>query len=214
VSDNSGKEKKEWYIERLWRKPKSWWMIGVPVGGLLMFFAGIIFWGGFNWTLELTNTETFCISCHEMKDNSYMEYKNTIHYQNPAGVRASCPDCHVPHPWIYKIKRKIQASNELFHKLMGTIDTREKFLDHRAELAKHVQDAMRETDSRECRNCHKIDYMDMENQDKSARKKHAAVLSGELKKTCIDCHQGIAHKLPEEDEDEIAEIKAAKKTAQ
>jgi cytochrome c-type protein NapC len=214
VSDNSGKEKKEWYIDRLWRKPKGWWMIGVPVGGLLMFFAGIIFWGGFNWTLELTNTETFCISCHEMKDNPYMEYKDTIHYKNPAGVRASCPDCHVPHPWIYKIKRKIQASNELFHKLMGTIDTREKFLDHRAELAKHVQDSMRETDSRECRNCHQIDYMDLENQDKSARKKHAAVLSGELKKTCIDCHQGIAHHLPEEDEDEIAEIKAAKKTAQ
>jgi len=27
--------------------------------------VGIIFWGGFNTTMEATNTMTFCISCHE-----------------------------------------------------------------------------------------------------------------------------------------------------
>ena len=66
------------------------------VGG---FVAGIIFWGGFNTALEMTNREEFCISCHEMKDNVYAEYKNTIHYQNRTGVRATCPDCHVPKDW-------------------------------------------------------------------------------------------------------------------
>jgi cytochrome c-type protein NapC len=34
---------------------------------------GIIFWGGFNTAMEATNTETFCISCHEMQVNVYEE---------------------------------------------------------------------------------------------------------------------------------------------
>ncbi|NGZ27688.1 MAG: cytochrome c-type protein NapC, partial [Magnetococcales bacterium] len=51
------------------------------------FILGILFWGGFHWALEATNTETFCISCHEMEENVYREYQNTIHYSNRTGVR-------------------------------------------------------------------------------------------------------------------------------
>lgn len=91
---------------------------------------------------------------HEMRDNVYEEYVQTVHYNNRTGVRATCPDCHVPKEWIYKVKRKIQATNELYHKALGSIDTREKFEAKRLELARHVWDAMKETDSRECRNCH------------------------------------------------------------
>jgi cytochrome c-type protein NapC len=96
---------------------------------------GIILWGGFNWTLELTNTEEFCISCHEMEDNPYADLQDTVHYTNRTGVRATCPDCHVPKEWIHKIVRKIKASNELYHKFLGTIDTPEKFEEHRLEMA-------------------------------------------------------------------------------
>ncbi|MDD5297439.1 MAG: NapC/NirT family cytochrome c [Rhodocyclaceae bacterium] len=166
----------------------------MPAGGLLMFVIGIIFWGGFNTALEATNTEEFCITCHEMRDNVFEEYKKTIHYKNPAGVRATCPDCHVPRPWLYKMKRKVQASNEILHKLLGTIDTREKFLAHREELAQHVWDVMKATDSRECRNCHTQSSMSIEKQGRMAQKKHAAMQ--EEGKTCIDCHKGIAHNLP------------------
>jgi cytochrome c-type protein NapC len=187
------------FWQALWRQSrKRWYFLWMPAGGLVMFFIGIIFWGGFNTILEATNTETFCISCHEMRDNVYVEYKKTIHYQNRTGVRATCPDCHVPHPWIYKMKRKIEATfKELPHKVLGTIDTREKFLAHREELAKDVWAAMKATDSRECRNCHALAHMDLAKQGKNAVKKHEAVLAGTIKKTCIDCHQGIAHELPE-----------------
>jgi len=99
------------------------------LGSLLVagFVSGIIFWGGFNTAMEATNTEAFCIGCHEMKDNVYQEYKDTVHYSNRTGVRATCHDCHVPKPWIHKMVRKVQASNELLHKALGTIDTPEKF---------------------------------------------------------------------------------------
>ena len=108
------------------RNPAYWSILAVGVA------AGIIFWGGFNTVLEATNTMTFCISCHEMRDNVYEEYKKTIHYSNRTGVRATCSDCHVPKPWIYKVQRKIQATyNELPKKILGTIGTREKFIAHR-----------------------------------------------------------------------------------
>lgn len=83
--------------------------------------------GGFNTVMEATNTLEFCISCHEMRDNVYQEYKETIHFTNRTGVRATCSDCHVPKDWGHKMMRKVQASGEIYGKLMGTIDTKEKF---------------------------------------------------------------------------------------
>jgi len=167
------------------------------LGGILAagFVGGIIFWGGFNTAMEATNTETFCISCHEMRDNVYQEYKNTIHYANRTGVRATCPDCHVPKEWTYKMIRKIQASNELLHKVLGTINTREKFEAKRLELAQHVWESMKKTDSRECRNCHDYESMDFTYQGRRAVNQHSKGL--EEGKTCIDCHKGIAHQLPD-----------------
>ena len=102
-----------------------------------LFVAGVVFWGGFNWALESTNKEAFCISCHEMEENVFREYQNTIHYTNRTGVRATCPDCHVPKEWVPKIIRKIQASNEVLHKILGTIDTPAKFNAKRPQLAQN-----------------------------------------------------------------------------
>ena len=169
-------------------------MFGTTLAASLFFMiVGVIFWGGFNTAMEATNTLDFCISCHEMEENVYKEYQKTIHYTNNSGVRATCSDCHVPRPWIHKVVRKIQASNELLHKVLGSIDTPEKFEAKRLELSQHVWDGMRETDSRECRNCHAFDSMSLSSQKKSSQTAHArAVDKGQ---TCIDCHMGIAHKI-------------------
>lgn len=160
------------------------------------FVAGVIFWGGFNTAMELTNTETFCISCHEMEDNVYMELQSTIHYSNRSGVRAICSDCHVPHAWSDKIARKMQASKEVWGMIFGTINTREKFEAKRRELAEHEWSRLKANNSLECRNCHEFDSMDFTRQSKRAAFQHSGALaSGE--KTCIDCHKGIAHTLPD-----------------
>jgi len=159
---------------------------------LLFMLLGVIFWGGFNTGMEATNTMEFCITCHEMEENVYQEYKTTIHYSNRSGVQATCSDCHVPDPWVHKIVRKVQASRELYHKMLGTIDTPEKFDEKRLELATNVWNAMKKTDSRECRNCHDFDNMDPVDQKPRSRKQHLnAMQEGG---TCIDCHKGIAHK--------------------
>ena len=167
---------------------------------LIGFVSGIIFWGGFNTALEATNTEQFCLSCHEMRDNVYPEYQETIHYSNRTGVRATCPDCHVPKEWGYKMVRKIQASRELWGKMVGTIDTREKFEAKRLKLARSEWKRMKNSDSRECRNCHSFDSMDIEKQKKRASVQHEMAIEDNM--TCIDCHKGIAHHLPEDMTDE------------
>lgn len=173
----------------------------LSVGGV----AGIIFWGGFNTAMEATNTLEFCISCHEMRDTVYQEYKASTHYRNASGVRVICSDCHVPHDWTPKLVRKVQATNELWHKLRGTIDTPEKFEAKREELANHVWASMKRSDSRECRNCHSYDAMAFEHQRSRSREKMEPVALGtDLSggSTCIDCHKGIAHKMPKVERDD------------
>ncbi len=156
--------------------------------------VGILLWGGFNWSMEMTNNEAFCISCHEMEENPFAEYRGTVHDVNASGVGASCPDCHVPREWVHKVVRKVRATNELFHHLVGTVSTPEEYDAKRLEMAKSVWTTMKATDSRECRNCHHFDSMDLAEQEKRARKRHMDALDED--KTCIECHQGIAHKLP------------------
>ncbi|KLN61151.1 cytochrome C [Kiloniella spongiae] len=190
--------KKLWgFVCRIWssaNRPAKHLSIGfLTIGG---FVAGVMFWGGFNTALEYTNTEEFCVSCHEMGDNVFVELKPTIHYSNRSGVRATCPDCHVPHNWTDKISRKMQASKEVWGKLFGTINTREKFQAERRRLAGHEWDRLKANNSLECRNCHSTESMDITVQSTRAAEAHQAFLfTGE--KTCIDCHKGIAHELPD-----------------
>jgi cytochrome c-type protein NapC len=165
----------------------------------ISFVSGIIFWGGFNTGMEMTNTLEFCITCHEMRDTVYKEYKETIHYSNRTGVRAICSDCHVPKDWVHKVIRKSQASFEVWGKITGSIDTPEKFEAKRMQLATHEWARMKDSNSRECRNCHNFDAMSSELQKQTPYKKH--MKAKEEGKTCIDCHKGIAHQLPKEYEE-------------
>ncbi len=162
---------------------------------VFFFIAGIVMWGGFNTAMEVTNTLPFCISCHEMESTVYQEYKHSVHFTNRSGVSAICSDCHVPREWLPKVIRKINASKELYHWAIGSIDTPEKFEAKRHELATRVWDSMKATDSRECRNCHQFDVMALEDQARFAARIHGdAPAKGQ---TCIDCHKGITHNLPQ-----------------
>jgi cytochrome c-type protein NapC len=98
------------------------------------------------------------------------------------------------------VRRKIQASNELLHKVLGTVNTPEKFEKHRLALAEHVWATMKANDSHECRNCHSASAMDPHKQTEAAAKAMEAGFKAGL--TCIDCHKGIAHKLPKMPDEE------------
>ncbi len=180
-------------IIKFWRKLKTPSQAAVGVVLAMGFVGGIVFWGAFNTGMEATNTEAFCASCHEP---IVEEIRETIHYANRSGVRAICSDCHVPHNWTDKIVRKVQASKELVAFMMGTISTEDKFNARRKHLALREWQRMKENDSQECRNCHNFDFMDFSEQGPRSVKQHSTALaSGD--KTCVDCHKGIAHQLPD-----------------
>jgi len=184
---------KDWIL-RYWRtmsQPSKYFSIGtLSLGGFIM---GILFWGAFNTAMEFTNTEVFCTSCHEP---IYQELQSTIHFTNRSGVRAICSSCHVPHDWTDKIARKMQASKEVWAWVVGTIDTPEKFEANRRRLAEHEWARLKANDSLECRNCHEFEYMDFTWQSQRAVDQHSTALANG-DKTCIDCHRGIAHRLPD-----------------
>lgn len=163
---------------------------------LLAAVAGMVLLTGFHSGMDATNNLEFCTSCHEMADNNYQEYKKTVHYQNRTGVRVTCPDCHVPRDTPHKIMRKLEAANDVWHTLLGTVDTKEKFEAHRMEMAQREWARMKASDSQTCRNCHSFEAMSPDDQKAKTYARHMKAKADG--KTCIDCHKGIAHQLPKE----------------
>ena len=174
---------------------------------ILAFILFGIIATGLRTTIDKIDNLEFCISCHYVEATVYQEYKQSTHYTSRTGVRAECDDCHVPKPFIPMIISKIKATSHIYHHLIGSINTPEKFEEKRLELAQRVWKTMKETDSRECRSCHNESAM-----SSSLQKRRAQVQHRDAKKnneTCIDCHKAITHKAlhkeidTEENEDEI-----------
>ena len=173
-------------------KRKSW--LRRLLGVALIFFAGVVFAGLFNVGLEYTNRTEFCTSCHSMKTN-LAELEEKVHWKSRSGVHAGCADCHVPKEFKEKMIAKVMAAKDVYHEIMGTIDTPEKYEARRLDMAQRVWAKMKASDSRECKSCHGFAHMDFSEQDRFARKKHEN--APDRGQTCIDCHKGIGHKLPE-----------------
>lgn len=166
---------------------------GLSFATVIIFVVGLLIGGvGFGSFVQHTSTVDFCTSCHEMRNTVYEEYKKSVHFNNAHGVRASCSDCHIPHDWSKTLARKVLAVKDVYHHLVGTIDTPEKFEAKRLELAQKVWARMKADDSRECRNCHSFDAMEFDDQRPRAKKQHENAQRDNM--TCIDCHKGIAHK--------------------
>lgn len=177
----------------LWSRPRRRWLLGIPLGGFLMFAVGVASWITFDTVVAVTNSEAFCTqACHSMREFIVPEWKASTHYSNRTGVRVTCSDCHVPKAFGPKMLAKVIAAKDLYHEIIGTVRTRQDFDMWRATFAIRVWDKMRATDSRECRNCHDVASMD---NAKQTRFQHAAVLV--LGRTCIDCHKGLTHELPD-----------------
>ena len=196
MAEESQNEQQPETKEGVWtklKKPPKCSFRTLLVAGMVL---GVIFWGGLNTAMEYTNRAEFCTSCHEMTI-PYEELKKTVHYKNRSGTTVNCADCHVassktPTDYIFKSFQKLMAARDVIGKITGIVDTPEKFDAHRLEMAKRVWERMKERDSKECRNCHNFATMDPEKQKDRSVVKHEGAI--EDKKTCIDCHKGIAHK--------------------
>jgi cytochrome c-type protein NapC len=168
--------------------------LGAGVALLTLLVVGLLMGAGVAG-LAWTNTEKFCIGCHEMRSTVYAEFKDTIHDKNRSGVRTTCADCHVPRETGAMLARKVEAVYDLYsHFISGTIDTKEKFEAHRATMANREWARMKQTDSLACRNCHDENAMSSDKQSEKAVRRHAKGKREGI--TCIDCHFAIAHQEP------------------
>jgi cytochrome c-type protein NapC len=160
--------------------------IGTLVAGILTGIVGV---AGFNWSLEATSSDEFCLSCHN-HEIPYAQHKLTAHYSNKYGVVAGCSDCHIQHEFIPKMTRKVEAAREVWGHFRGIIDTDEKYLAHQPEMKEREMARFRASDSATCRSCHQVERMNLEKQSPKARRDHAKLDQG---KTCVDCHDDAGH---------------------
>ena len=183
-------------MRKLWRallRPSARWsvlalvVIGMVVGIALIVLPHV--------GIKLTSSTEFCVSCHSMQP-VYEEYKQSAHFQNASGVRAECHDCHIPSDIPGMVKRKLEASNDIYQTFVAhSIDTPEKFEAKRAELAEREWARMKENNSATCRSCHNYDAMDHAKQHPEAARQMK--IAAKDNQSCIDCHKGIAHQLPD-----------------
>ncbi|MBA0036536.1 pentaheme c-type cytochrome TorC [Pantoea sp. BIGb0393] len=178
--------------KRLRRPSARWSVLAILLVGIVIGLAVIVVP---HTGITLTSSTEFCISCHGMQQ-PYKEYKQSTHFRNPSGVRAECRDCHIPRDIPGMLKRKLEASNDLYQALIArSIDTPEKFEAKRLILAEREWKRMKESNSAVCRGCHNYDAMDHTRQKpEAARQMSAAALEN---RSCIDCHKGITHQLPD-----------------
>ena len=180
---------------QLWRPGKHWWLFGMPIGGMLAVFFGILGGVGFTATMHLTNENAFCYYCHVGMDTVVEEYEASSHFSNQSGIAATCADCHVPQAFFPKLWVKIRATKDVYHQVMGTYNL-DNFESHRLELAESVWAVMQANGSKECRSCHNPQDWDLAAQPARARTNHDVERWAEKEESCIDCHYGIAHKRP------------------
>lgn len=162
--------------------------IATLIVGLVLGVAAVM---SFEGVMHATSTDDFCgAACHEM-DAPLRGLQQTAHFTNAHGVGVGCADCHIPKEFVPKMIRKVEASREVWGHFTGLIDTPEKYAAHRPAMRDRELARMRANDSQECRNCHELDRMDFEAQDRAARRYHRAMKS--RGKTCVDCHAEVAH---------------------
>lgn len=156
---------------------------GIVLGGI--FTVGIVLASGF--MIETTNTDQFCISCHEMKPFR-QAWRNSVHGgNNPQGFTAQCVDCHLPHGNFmeYLTTKAITGTGDVIEHL--TFDG--KTFDWKANADKNRP---RFTFDSACRRCHHD--LTPAGLAPGGLIAHRAYLRGEAKKMCSDCHPHVGHK--------------------
>ena len=183
-------------IKRTWRRLRSpsarWSVLALLVVGAI---GGFVATAGTQLMVAVTGTDAFCGgACHSMQWVA-AEHKQSAHGVNRTGVGAACHDCHIPTHYPYLLWYKAKAGvKDVYHEMLGTISTEEKFNKQRERMAKHVWEEYKGNNSQACRNCHVFTKEIVAKQKEAVRPMHTAVMQGQG--TCIDCHQGMGHKAP------------------
>lgn len=186
------------FLSRLWHvlsTPSARWsVLALVVLGLVVGAGATI---GTQVLVAATGTDEFCGgACHSMQWVA-KEHKVSAHGANRLGLVAACHDCHIPHQYPQLLFYKARAGiKDVIAEASGVISTEEKFKKERLRLAKVVWTEFKETNSGNCRTCHKFTPEVVAKQKPFVQPMHQQFLDGSA--TCIDCHKGVGHEAPDE----------------
>jgi len=114
-----------------------------------------------------------CATCHVKQAQ---DYEQSVHYINRSGVQAGCANCH--------------AGKK--HKDENSTDTNVKT--PRIDMAVSEWKRLAENSSKECKTCHTPMAMDYRKQEPRSVARHEEGF--EDNDSCVRCHKGISHHLP------------------
>ncbi|WP_066065451.1 NapC/NirT family cytochrome c [Neobacillus soli] len=170
--DSREDRKKVGLIRKVWRKFKGidwknpvnrWKLLFVSLVGCI-----VVFGGGYG-VLSLTNSPTFCASCHEMAPE-YSTYTASAH------SNIQCVQCHIKPGFTNMITHKMKSLKEVYYHVTG--------------VPKQIVQTEEEAVSNEnCLQCHSKNRLVTASGDLKVNHK------GHIEKDipCISCHAGVVH---------------------
>ena len=148
--------------------------------------GAIASWAVLDTAFHATGDYEFCTSCHAYAPIA-AAYREDVHGgNNPAGFRAACNDCHLPHDnslhyfWVKAKHGVVDPTMELLkepHEIdwHGIRENRERF----------VYDSS-------CLNCHKY-LQEATEGNRRAFRSHRRYFNDPDDYSCVECHKHVGH---------------------
>ncbi|WHY85422.1 NapC/NirT family cytochrome c [Neobacillus novalis] len=166
------KKKKVGLIRRLWQKFRNidwknpvnrWKLLFVSLVGCI-----VVFGGGYG-VLSLTNSPSFCSSCHEMAPE-YSTFTASAH------SNISCVQCHIKPGFTNMITHKMKSMKEVYYHVTGIPE----------QIVQTEEEAV---SNENCLQCHSKNRLVTASGDLKVNHK------GHIEKDipCITCHAGVVH---------------------
>jgi cytochrome c nitrite reductase small subunit len=135
--------------------------------------------------LEVTNTDSFCVTCHAMQPFRNSWRQATHGGANAKGLEAQCVDCHLPHGDFteFVTAKAITGTRDLFLNLIIDPAT--------YDWAGRAQSRREFTYDNACRACH--NDLTPKGMRTAGILAHRQYLLGDLDKRCVDCHEHVGH---------------------
>jgi formylglycine-generating enzyme required for sulfatase activity/nitrate/TMAO reductase-like tetraheme cytochrome c subunit len=149
------------------------------------FIALLIIFSG-NKAIQLTSSDEFCASCHNVHPHVNNSWKMSTHFDNKSGVVVHCVDCHLPPEGQGRLREKVKTG---LRDVYGVIFKDVENINW--EQKSSLQYAIHHSYKSACINCHQnIFPLGLTKEGEDA---HLYYSRNEDELHCINCHLSVGH---------------------
>lgn len=167
---------------------------------LVFVFFGVALAALTNHAVMWSSSDKFCgTTCHSMVWAS-AAYRQSTHYINNVGVRASCGDCHIPYDsghataveyvklLLFKADR---GAKDFWYESQKSIATKEEWEKRHPALSENFENYLTQHNYITCRGCHSLLSFGGPNSHMKLVIHQGMVKSDSY--NCLQCHANIGH---------------------